>query len=142
VALEPHYNLLHREPFESELRPLAQQHELGVLPYFGLAAGFLTGKYRSSEDAEGVTRGSMVAAYLNDAGFAVADQVRAIAEQRGVAPASVALAWLRAQPSVVAPIAGATKVEQVPPSLAAATLELDASELGRLERVSDAFASA
>jgi aryl-alcohol dehydrogenase-like predicted oxidoreductase len=142
VALQPHYNLLHREPFESELRPLAQQHQLGVLPYFGLAAGFLTGKYRSSEDAEGVTRGSMVAAYLNDAGFAVADQVRAIAEQRGVAPASVALAWLRAQPSVVAPIAGATKVEQVPPSLAAATLELDASELGRLERVSDAFASA
>jgi aryl-alcohol dehydrogenase-like predicted oxidoreductase len=142
VALQPHYNLLHREPFESELRPLAQQHELGVLPYLGLAAGFLTGKYRSPEDAEGVVRGSMVASYLNDTGFAVADQVRAIAEQRGVAPASVALAWLRVQPSVVAPIAGATKVEQVPPSLAAATLELDASELDRLERVSDAFAPA
>jgi aryl-alcohol dehydrogenase-like predicted oxidoreductase len=142
VALQPHYNLLHREPFESELRPLAQQHELGVLPYLGLAAGFLTGKYRSPEDADGVARGSMVASYLNDSGFAVADEVRAIAEQRGVAPASVALAWLRTQPSVVAPIAGATKVEQVPPLLAAATLALDASELVRLDRVSDAFAPA
>jgi aryl-alcohol dehydrogenase (NADP+) len=142
VALQPHYNLLHREPFESELRPLALQHELGVLPYFGLAAGFLTGKYRSPEDAEGVTRGSMVAAYLTDAGFAVADEVRAIAQQRGVPPASVALAWLRTRPSVVAPIAGATKVEHVPPLLAAATLELDATESERLERVSDAFTPA
>jgi aryl-alcohol dehydrogenase (NADP+) len=142
VALQPHYNLLHREPFESELLPLAQQHELGVLPYFGLAAGFLTGKYRSPEDADGVARGSMVTAYLNDAGFAAADEVRAIAQQRGVAPSSVALAWLRTQPTVAAPIAGATKVEQVPPLLAAAKLDLDASELDRLERVSDAFAPA
>jgi aryl-alcohol dehydrogenase-like predicted oxidoreductase len=142
VALQPHYNLLHREPFESELRPLAQQHELGVLPYFGLAAGFLTGKYRSPEDAEGVARGSMVTAYLTDAGFAAADEVRTIAEQRGVAPASVALAWLRTRPTVAAPIAGATKVEQVPPLLAAATLELDSSELDRLEHVSNAFSPA
>jgi aryl-alcohol dehydrogenase-like predicted oxidoreductase len=142
VALEPHYNLLRREPFESGLSPLAARHDLGVLPYYGLAAGFLTGKYRSPEDADGVARGSMVAAYLTDAGFAAADEVRAIAQQRGVAPASVALAWLRTRPTVVAPIAGATKVEQVPPLLAAATLELDATELDRLERVSDAFAPA
>ena len=142
VALEPHYNLLRREPFESELRPLAAQHDLGVLPYYGLAAGFLTGKYRSPEDADGVARGSMVAAYLTDAGFAAADEVRAIAQQRGVAPASVALAWLRTRPTVVAPIAGATKVEQVPPLLAAATLELDPSESDRLEHVSNAFAPA
>jgi aryl-alcohol dehydrogenase-like predicted oxidoreductase len=142
VALQPHYNLLRREPFESELRPLAVEHDLGVLPYYGLAAGFLTGKYRSPEDAEGVARGSMVAAYLTDAGFAAADEVRAIAQQRGVAPASVALAWLRTRPTVLAPIAGATKVGQVPPLLAAATLELDATELGRLERVSNAFAPA
>jgi aryl-alcohol dehydrogenase-like predicted oxidoreductase len=142
VALQPHYNLLNREPFESELRPLALEHELGVLPYFGLAAGFLTGKYRSAEDAEGVARGSMVAAYLTDAGFAAADEVRAIAQQRGVAPASVALAWLRTRETVVAPIAGATKVDQVAPLLASATLELDGTELDRLERVSDAFAPA
>jgi aryl-alcohol dehydrogenase-like predicted oxidoreductase len=141
VALQPHYNLVHREPFESQLRPLAQQHELGVMPYYGLASGFLTGKYRSPEDADGVARGSGVAAYLNDSGFAVADEVRAVAEQRGVAPASVALGWLRARPSVVAPIAGATKVEQVPPLLAAATLALDPSESGRLDRVSGALAS-
>jgi aryl-alcohol dehydrogenase-like predicted oxidoreductase len=142
VALEPHYNLLRREPFESELRPLAAQYGLGVLPYYGLAAGFLTGKYRSAEDAEGVAPGSIVAAYLTDAGFAAVGEVRAIAQQRGVAPASVALAWLRNRPTVVAPMAGATKVEQVPPLLAAATLELDASELDRLERVSSAFAPA
>jgi aryl-alcohol dehydrogenase-like predicted oxidoreductase len=142
VALQPHYNLLRREPFESELRPLAEQHDLGVLPYYGLAAGFLTGKYRTQDDADGVARGSMVAAYLTDAGFAAADEVRAIAEQRDVAPASVALAWLRTRQTVVAPIAGATKLEQVPPLLAAATLELDPTELERLERVSDAFAPA
>jgi aryl-alcohol dehydrogenase-like predicted oxidoreductase len=142
VALQPHYNLLHREPFESELRLLAEQHQLGVLPYFGLAAGFLTGKYRSPEDAEGVARGSMVADYLTDTGFAAANEVRRIAEQRGIVPASVALAWLRTRPSVVAPIAGATKVDQVPPLLVAATLELDRSELDRLEQVSNAFAPA
>jgi aryl-alcohol dehydrogenase-like predicted oxidoreductase len=142
VALEPHYNLLRRQPFESELRPLAKEHALGVLPYFGLAGGFLTGKYRSPEDAEGVARSPMVAAYLTDAGFTAADEVRAIAQAREVAPASVALAWLRTRPTVVTPIAGATKVEQVPPLLVAATLELDASELDRLERVSDAFVPA
>jgi aryl-alcohol dehydrogenase-like predicted oxidoreductase len=142
VALQPHYNLLRREPFESQLRPLAVQHDLGVLPYYGLAAGFLTGKYRSPEDAEGVARGSMVASYLTDAGFAAAAEVGAIAQERGVAPASVALAWLRTRPTVVAPIAGATKLEQVPPLLAAATLELEASELDRLERVSAAFTPA
>ena len=142
VALQPHYNLLRREPFESELKPIATQHDLGVLPYYGLAAGFLTGKYRSPEDADGVARGSMVAAYLTDTGFAAADEVRAIAQERGVAPASVALAWLRTRPTVVAPIAGATKVEQVPPLLAAATLELETSELDRLDQVSSAFAPA
>jgi aryl-alcohol dehydrogenase-like predicted oxidoreductase len=142
VALQPHYNLLRREPFESKLRPLAVQHDLGVLPYYGLAAGFLTGKYRSPEDAEGLARGSMVASYLTDAGFAAAAEVGAIAQERGVAPASVALAWLRTRPTVVAPLAGATKVEQVPPLLAAATLELAASELDRLERVSAAFTPA
>ena len=139
IALQPHYNLLNRQPFESEVQPLAAEHGLGVLPYFGLAAGFLTGKYRSPQDAEGVARGSMIASYLNETGFAVAEEVRAIAAERGVQPASVALAWLRAQPTISAPIAGATRLEQVPPLLEAATLELDESERERLERISAAF---
>jgi aryl-alcohol dehydrogenase-like predicted oxidoreductase len=139
AALQPHYNLLNREPFESEIQPLAAEHGLGTIPYFGLAAGFLTGKYRSAHDAEGVARGSMVASYLSDTGFAVAEAVRTIAGERGVQPASVALAWLRDRPTVAAPIAGATRPDQVSPLLEAATLALDESERERLERVSDAF---
>jgi aryl-alcohol dehydrogenase (NADP+) len=139
VALQPHYNLLKREPFESEIRPLASEHDLGVLPYSGLAAGFLTGKYRSAQDAEGVARGSLVASYLNETGFAVAEELRAIAAEHGVQPASVALAWLRDQPTVSAPLGGATRLDQVAPLLEAATLELDASERKQLERVSAAF---
>jgi aryl-alcohol dehydrogenase-like predicted oxidoreductase len=142
VALQPHYNLLEREPFEHDFRPLAEQYNLGVLPYFGLAGGFLTGKYRSAKDAEGVARGAMVTGYLNDAGFAVAAEVRAIAQERGVQPATIALAWLRERPTIAAPIAGATRLEQVQPLLEAASLELDDSERARLEQVSVAFQAA
>lgn len=142
VSIQPHYNLLVREPFESELRPLASEYDLGVIPYYGLAAGFLTGKYRSPEDAEGVARSSMVRDYLNDAGFELAAELRALANERGVPAATMALAWLRMQPTVVAPIAGASSLEQVEPLLAAAGFELDASELERLDRVSRAFAEA
>jgi aryl-alcohol dehydrogenase-like predicted oxidoreductase len=139
IALQPHYNLLNREPFESEIQPLAVEHGLSVLPYFGLAAGFLTGKYRSAQDAEGVARARMVASYLNDTGFAVAEQVRAIAAERDVQPASVALAWLRDRPTIAAPIAGAARLDQVAPLLQAVTLVLDESEREQLERVSGAF---
>ena len=139
IALQPHYNLLHREPFESEFAPLAREHGLGVLPYFGLAAGFLTGKYRSAADAEGVARGAMVSSYLTDSGFAAAAELRAVAAERDVEPAAIALAWLRGRPTVTAPIAGATSTAQVAPLLQAASLELTESELERLERVSAAF---
>jgi aryl-alcohol dehydrogenase-like predicted oxidoreductase len=139
VALQPHYNLLVREPFESEIRPVAEQHNLAVIPYFGLAAGFLSGKYRTPQDAEGAARGSMVASYLTDTGFAAAAEVRLIAEERGVQPAAVALAWLRMQRAITAPIAGATSVDQVKPLLDAATMELNEAELDRLEQASSAF---
>ena len=142
VALQPHYNLLNREPFESEIAPLAEEHELGVTPYYGLAAGFLTGKYRSATDAEGVARSGMVSRYLNDAGFAAAQAVVEIAAERDVSPAAVALAWLRDRPTVAAPIAGATSVEQVAPLIEAATLELEDGERNRLDAASDAFAAA
>jgi aryl-alcohol dehydrogenase (NADP+) len=142
VSIEPHYNLLVREPFEVTLRPLAVEHSLGVVPYFGLAAGFLTGKYRSPADADGVARSSMVADYLTDAGFAVVRELDAIAREHDVQPGTVALAWLRAQPTIVAPIAGASAPEQVAPLLASAKLELSDEELAQLTRASDAYAGA
>ena len=140
VSIQPHYNLLVRRAFESTLRAVAVRHGLGVVPYFGLAAGFLTGKYRSHRDADGAARGSMVADYLTDAGFAVVRELDTIAREHHVQPATVALAWLRAQPTIVAPIAGASAPDQVPHLLASATLDLTDDELRRLTRVSDAFA--
>jgi aryl-alcohol dehydrogenase-like predicted oxidoreductase len=142
VALQPHYSLMVREPFESELRPIALVHNLGVMPYFSLASGFLTGKYRSAEDAKGVPRSSMLGSYLTDSGFRVAGEVRTIAEERDISPAAVAIAWLREQPSVVAPIASASKPEHLQPLLDGATLELSADETERLDGVSSAFQSA
>lgn len=139
VSLQPHYNLLVREPFESEIRPLVEEHNLAVIPYFGLAAGFLSGKYRSPHDAEGAARKSMVASYLSDTGFAAVAEVRTIAREHGLEPAAVALAWLRMQPAITAPIAGATSVDQVKPLLDAATLQLTEAELERLEQASSAF---
>ena len=140
VSIQPHYNLLVRRAFESTLRPVAARHRLGVVPYFGLAAGFLTGKYRSYRGADGAARASMVADYLTDAGFAVVRELDTIASRREVQPGTVALAWLRAQPTIVAPIGGASAPEQVAPLLASVRLELTDDELKRLTRVSDAFA--
>jgi aryl-alcohol dehydrogenase (NADP+) len=142
VSIQPHYNLLVRRAFESTLQPVAARHGLGVVPYFGLAAGFLTGKYRSHRDADGAARASMLADYLTDAGFAVVRELATIATEHQVQSATVALAWLRAQPTIVAPIAGASAPEHVAALLASATLELSDDELARLTRVSDAFAAA
>jgi aryl-alcohol dehydrogenase-like predicted oxidoreductase len=132
VALQPHYNLVAREPFETELRPLAERHELGVMPYYALAAGFLTGKYRAAEHAAGAPRSGMVAGYLNERGFAALAAVEEVAAETGAEMATVALAWLLAQPTVVAPIASARSVEQVGPLVAAARLELSPGQLARL----------
>jgi aryl-alcohol dehydrogenase-like predicted oxidoreductase len=142
VALQPHYNLMFREAFESELKPLALDHNLGVAPYFALASGFLTGKYQSPEDAKDLPRSSMLSDYLTDSGFRVAGEVRAIAEEHGTQPATVALAWLAAQPAVVAPIASASKLEHLQPILDSVALELSREDLQRLDQVSSAFQAA
>lgn len=142
ISLQPQYNLLVRQPFEGALRPVATRYRLGVVPYFGLAAGFLTGKYRSPQDAVGAARAPMVAAYLTDAGFAVVRELGAIAAAREVQPGTVALAWLRAQPTIVAPIAGASAPRQVAPLLASAMLDLTDDEIARLTRTSDTYAAA
>jgi aryl-alcohol dehydrogenase-like predicted oxidoreductase len=132
VALQPHYNLLERD-YERELRPLCEHYGLACIPYFGLARGFLTGKYRADGDqvdsprAEGVRE-----SYFNERGFAVLRALDAIAAEHDVAPAAVAVAWLREQPTVLAPIASATSPEQLAELLASARLSLSAAELQRL----------
>jgi aryl-alcohol dehydrogenase (NADP+) len=128
-----------RKHFENEVLPIALEHQLAVVPYRGLAAGFLSGKYRSAADAANAARGGDVSAYFNEAGFAVARQVEAVASEVGAAPASVALAWLRTRPGVVAPIASASTVDQVAPLIASATLTLTDDQLTRLDQVSQAF---
>lgn len=137
VALQPHYNLVHRTDFERDLAPLAEKHSLGVIPYSSLASGFLTGKYRTREDLEGAARGQAAGGYLNDAGLAVIAELRDIATAHDVAPASVALAWLRGRPTVVAPIASARTTDQLAALLDAVALELTDEEVTRLDSVSE-----
>ncbi|WP_138945485.1 aldo/keto reductase [Plantibacter sp. M259] len=133
IALQPHYNLVERE-FEGELRSIAESEQLAVLPYFSLAKGFLTGKYREGSSVDSV-RAEGAQAYLDDhaALLPVLDEVAAA---HGVSVATVSLAWLRSQPTVAAPIASARTVEQLPDLLASATLELSADELAALTAAS------
>jgi aryl-alcohol dehydrogenase-like predicted oxidoreductase len=136
VSLQPHYNLVEREQFEAELLPVVQKSELGVIPYFSLAAGFLSGKYRSPQDAEGAARGKAVQKYLNDWGFAVVAALDEVARATGSTPAQVALAWLIAQPGITAPIASATNDRQLSDLAAATKLKLDRAQLEKLNRAS------
>jgi len=136
VALQPKYNLVERNPFETELRPVAQRHELGVFPYYGLANGFLTGKYRSKDDLGKSTRGARVAGYLEGKGMRVLAALDAIAEETGAALATISLAWLMAQPTIVAPIASATSVDQLRELTAAMELKLSRDQLARLNAAS------
>lgn len=136
VALQSHYNLVHRSAVEDGgLRDVAQQHGLALLPYYGLAAGFLTGKYARDELIHG-PRAARVKTFATPAGFAVLDEVVAVAEQLGAEPGSVALAWLRQQPWVTAPVASVSDPEQVPALVAAMTLKLGRAQLNRLTRAS------
>lgn len=136
TALQPHYNLVERARYERDIAPVAAREELAVVPYYGLAAGFLTGKYRSSDDLGQSPRGRGAANYLTEPGLAVLKVLDDIAAARGVVPATVALAWLRGRPDVAAPIASARTVEQLPALVAAATLELTPTERESLDDVS------
>jgi aryl-alcohol dehydrogenase-like predicted oxidoreductase len=132
-VVEPHYNLVDRDKYEGDLEGVCTRHGLGVIPYFALAAGFLTGKYRTPQDLEGRPRSRVVSAHLNPRGLAVLDALDAVAGQHGATPAQVALAWLMARPSVAAPIASATSVAQLRDILGAADLELAPEDLSLLE---------
>jgi aryl-alcohol dehydrogenase-like predicted oxidoreductase len=134
VAMQPHYNLVERD-YERELAPLLAEHGLSCLPYFALARGFLTGKYRADTKVDSV-RSQDAAAYLDDRGRRVLAALDAVAERHGVRPATVALGWLAAQPTVSTPIASARIPEQLTDLLAMAELKLDDDDLARLTTAS------
>lgn len=136
VALQPHYNLLHRKPFETDYSDLVARNEMGVLPYFALAAGLLTGKYTTQEQVRGTDREGQMRAYLNPATFDVVNCVVDIAAELNVAPAAVAIGWLRGRSGVAAPIASARHTGQLEALVAGAVLELPKEALDRLENVS------
>jgi aryl-alcohol dehydrogenase-like predicted oxidoreductase len=131
VALQPHYNLVERE-FERTLLPVAESWDLAVLPYFGLAKGFLTGKYRPGGEAIDSPRAEAAREYLENGGADVLTALDEVAAAHDVTVAAVALAWLRAQPHIVAPIASARNTDQLQQILPAAGLELSGSEVERL----------
>ncbi|MGW6776080.1 aldo/keto reductase [Streptomyces sp. NPDC055037] len=136
VALQPHYNLVSRDTYEGELEDTVRRHGLSAVPYFALASGFLTGKYRPGTTVDS-PRADRAAAYLeSERGTKVLTALDRIAGARGAEVATVALAWLAAQPTVVAPLASARTTEQLPALLAAATLELTAEQLAELTTAS------
>ncbi|HYD13911.1 MAG TPA: aldo/keto reductase [Allosphingosinicella sp.] len=131
-VLQPEYNLMVRDNFEGDRQRLCIDRKIGVLPYFGLASGFLTGKYRSEADKAKSIRGGRMDAYLNGRGFLMLEALDEVAAEAGATPAQVALAWLAAQPGVTAPIASATSRAQLDELLGVLTLELTGEQLERL----------
>jgi aryl-alcohol dehydrogenase-like predicted oxidoreductase len=136
-TLQPLYNLYDRGECEAELEPLCQEKGLGVIPYFSLASGFLTGKYRSEEDLSKSPRGQMVKKYLNERGFRVLAALDQVAKHYNSTPAKISLAWLIARPSITAPIASATNLEQLKDLMEATELKLDEASIALLNRASD-----
>jgi aryl-alcohol dehydrogenase-like predicted oxidoreductase len=135
-CLQPHYNLCERSDYEANLEALCLREQIGVIPYFSLAAGFLTGKYRSEADLGKSPRGQGVKKYLNERGLRILGALDAVAKQNSSTPASVAIAWLVARPSVTAPIASATTLEQLDTLIAATALKLDAAAVAKLDQAS------
>jgi aryl-alcohol dehydrogenase-like predicted oxidoreductase len=136
-SLQPLYTLYDRAVYEDELEPLCVSEGLGVINFYSLAAGFLTGKYRSEDDLSKSARGSTVKKYLNERGFRIVDALDQVAAQYNSTAAHVALAWLIARPSITAPIASATSLEQLHDLVAATKLELDQAAIELLDRASD-----
>lgn len=135
-SLQPNYNLYDRAGFESELEPLCLRENIGVISYFSLASGFLAGKYRSEADLEGRARAGMVKKYVNDRGYRILAALDEVAKEQNSSLVQVALAWLIARPSITAPIASATSVEQLKDLLAATKLTLTPVSIARLNEAS------
>jgi aryl-alcohol dehydrogenase-like predicted oxidoreductase len=135
-VLQPEYNLADRHEFEHGLADLCERDEIGVITYFSLAKGFLSGKYRSEADLANSPRGDGVKAYLNPRGFRILDALEAVAGRRKAKPAEVALAWVMARPGVTAPIASATSVEQTDSLARATELALTQADIDALNAAS------
>ncbi len=136
-CLQPLYNLYDRQNFESDYAPICAREGIGVITYYSLAAGFLTGKYRSEADTEkSAARGGRMKQYLNARGFSILDALDAVSARRGATPAQIALAWLMARPGVTAPIASATSMAQLDELLKVPSLVLAAEDIAALDQAS------
>lgn len=135
-SMQPQYNLYDRQGFEAELEPLCLREHVGVISYYSLASGFLTGKYRSKADLGSRARSGTVKGYLNDRGQKILKALDEVAGRLSTSPAQVALAWLIARPSITAPIASATSLEQLSELTAAARLQLDGHAVEALNHAS------
>jgi aryl-alcohol dehydrogenase-like predicted oxidoreductase len=139
VSLQPHYNLVERPLYEDALEATCQRHQLGVIPYYSLASGFLTGKYRSTADlGKSSARGRSAAKYLEGKGPKVLAALDDVAGATAATPAQVALAWMMARPSITAPIASASKPEQLGDLVKAAGLKLSSTQIASLNAASGA----
>ena len=135
-SLQPHYNMCERPLYEAELEPLCLKEGVGVIPYYSLASGFLTGKYRSEADLGKSARGGGVKKYLNDKGLRILKALDEVSAGARSKPGVVALAWLIARPSITAPIASATNMAQLEDLVAATQLKLDAAAIKKLDAAS------
>ncbi len=135
-SLQPLYNLYDRAEYETQLEPLCVEKGLGVIPYFSLASGFLTGKYRSESDLSKSPRGGRVKKYMDERGLRILRALDEVAERQHANPARVALAWLMARPSITAPIASATNLDQLNDLIEATRLRLDPASIEQLNEAS------
>jgi aryl-alcohol dehydrogenase-like predicted oxidoreductase len=135
-TFQPEYNLCERERFEREFVPICAREGIGVIPYYSLAAGFLTGKYRSEADLEGRARAARAGRYLNERGFRILDALDAAAKDLDATPAQIAIAWLMARPTIAAPIASATSPAQLEDLVAATRLALPPETMAMLDEAS------
>ena len=135
-SLQPEYNLYERSGFETALAPVCAEQGLGVICYYALARGFLSGKYRSEQDQAKSVRGASMKKYMNARGFRILDALDAVAKQHQATPARVALAWLISRPGITAPIASATNTAQLAELIAATRLQLDPASIERLNAAS------
>jgi aryl-alcohol dehydrogenase-like predicted oxidoreductase len=136
-VFQPEYNLYNREQYEAAYEPIIKEYQLGVTNYYALASGFLSGKYRSEADLNKSQRGGGIKSFLNERGFKILDALDQVAERQGTQPASVAIAWLIARPSVTAPIASVTSTDQLKDLEHAANIQLSADDIQLLDTASN-----
>jgi aryl-alcohol dehydrogenase-like predicted oxidoreductase len=135
-SLQPLFNLYDRVDYEKELQPLCREKGLGVISYFSLASGFLTGKYRSGADLSKSARSKFVEKYINERGFRIVEALDRVAQQHNLTPAQLSLAWLISQPTITAPIASATNLDQLNELMQAARIELSPDVIDQLNQAS------